>query len=362
MGHGVSGTIALFAEAGPAIGTGHMIETLAVAGACHAAGIETLLVVNSETAEPLFARIRGERRVVPAFTPDSLQGIGEELVRAGVRLVVTNFAAIANAQVAALTGAGLRVVCVDERGGRRVSCDAVVNPSIVPLRHQYTSDRPGFRLYTGPSYMALVHEYAAWHARPRRFEGRIRSIVVSMGGVDRTGATLRIVESLGSTSDLEVHIVAGAGFTRMEELRRVVEARDASRWHVHRDVASPAPLFAAGDVAFTAGGNTLYELACLGTPAIVLHEDDHEREQGLAFQERGFGVWGGAGAVVAAEALRALLDRFGDPAFRQAQSAAGRRLVDGAGARRICRILAESMTDDSTFPSKFGAGGFRLHR
>lgn len=338
--------IALLAEAGLDIGTGHFVETLALAVACQAAGMEPLIVANDKTPEMLLARISGERWIVPGFAPDVLQGTGVKLTERGVGFAVTNFRHITNDQVIALTQAGLGVVCVEEWGRKHLDCDAVVNPSIVHSRHQYTSDHPRFRLYTGPQYLALSPEYVNWHAQPRRLEGGIHSVVVSMGGVDRTGATLRIAEVLLTLGiNVDTHIVVGAGFTWTDALERLVKKNGSGRWQIHRNVSNLASLFAAIDVAFTAGGNTLYELACVGTPAIVLHEDEHEREQGLAFQAAGFGMCLGAGTAVAPQEVAEALDRLSVPLVQQAQSDAGKRLVDGTGTWRICQILADLIAD-----------------
>ncbi len=358
----MSERIALLAEAGHDIGTGHFLETLALTDVCQTAGMEPLVVANDGTPEMLLDRISGERWVVPTFAPDILQTMGTKLAKQGVRFAVTNFRHITNDQVSALAQAGLRIVCVDEWGKKHLDCDAVVNPSLVCSRHQYTSDHPRFWSYTGPQYLALSSEYVNRHAQPRRFEGGICSIAISMGGVDRTGATLRIIEVLLSLGTfVETHIVLGVGFRWTEPLEHLVKRNGSERWKIHRNVSNLASLFAASDVVFTAGGNTFYELACMGTPAIVLHEDDHEKEQGLAFQEQGFGVCLGAGTVLTTQKLSPALDRLNDPVVRQEHGDAGKRLVDGAGAWRICQILAELISSDSSLPSQFGTRGLQLH-
>ena len=359
----MSKRIALLAEAGQEIGTGHLVETVALAAVCQAAGMETLIVVNVQTPEKLLSGVSGNRLIVPEFAPDVLQGIGTRLSNEGFRLAVTNFRNITNDQVTALAQTGLRLVCVDEWGRKHLDCDAVVNPSLVGSRHHYTSDNSAFRLNVGPQYLALSPEYARRHAQQRLFEGGIHSVVITMGGVDRTGATLRIADIfLSLETNVDVHIVLGAGFGWTEALERLIERNGSERWRIHHNVSNLASLFAESDAAFTAGGNTLYELSCIGTPAIVLHEDEHEQEQGLAFQAQGFGMCLGAGTAIAPQELSAALDLLNDPVIRKAQSDVGKRLVDGAGAGRICQILAELVSNDSSFPSQFGSGGLQLHQ
>lgn len=362
MGNDISKKIALLAEAGHDIGTGHVVETAALAGVCKTAGMEPLVLINGQAPQKLLSRISGNTWTVPGFAPDVLHEIGKRLGEDGFQLAVTNFRNITNDQVSALTKAGLRVVCVDEWGRKHLDCDAVVNPSLVNARHHYTSHNSKFRVYTGPQFLALSPEYAREHPQSRRFEGGIRSAVITMGGVDRTGTTLRIIEILSSLEiGVDTHIVIGSGFPWTETLERLIEGNGSQRWQIHRNVSNLAPLFCASDAAFTAGGNTLYELACVGTPAIVLHEDEHEREQGLAFQAQGFGMWLGAGTAIAPQELSAALDLLNDPVIRKARSDAGKRLVDGAGASRIYQILAELISNDSPVSSQFGTRRLRLY-
>lgn len=335
--------VALFAEARAAIGTGHLIETLAIAGAAGSIGVRAKIVVPADAPAKLLERAPVPVEIVPSFAPDVLGRAGRALRAEGVQLATTNMREVSNEQVMALTAAGIGVICVDELGDRRLDCLAVVNPSSVARRRRYTSTTPGFRIYGGPEYLALGGEYASRHATPRQFAGSIRSLVVTMGGVDRTRATLRIVEALADWRPaVERHVVVGAAADWEDELARLI-ATVSTTWVVHRSPPSLADLLGQADVGLTAGGNTLLEMACVGTPALVLHEDPHEEEQARALAADGFGEWLGRSVEVSAPMLHAALDRLDDSTARRAQSAAGRRMVDGQGAARITRLLAEHL-------------------
>lgn len=340
MGHGVI-DVALLAEARTAIGTGHVIEALAIADALGARDVRSALVVPADAPAALLERATVSVERVPSFAPPTLAAAGRALRARGARLALTNLRAISNEQVRALAAAGLAVVCVDELGDRQLDCLAVINASPVAERHRYASDVAGFRTYGGPQYLALDPGYARRRTATRELAGPLRSILVTMGGVDRTRATLRIVDALaGWRPDVERHVVVGAGADWAGELQRLVAA-GRERWRVHRQLPSLADLIATSDVGITAGGNTLLEMACLGTPAVVLHEDPHEADQGRALAAAGFGLWVGAGTEAPPAAIRAALDRLDDAGVRRAHAAAGRRLVDGLGAARIAAVVVE---------------------
>lgn len=344
--------VALIAEANQTVGTGHLVEILEIARQARAIGREVVVVVTPDAPSGLLARSPVAVKAIANMDPETLAETAEWLMGCGVRVVLTNLRQISNEQVCALAHAGARVVCIDEVGGRHLNCHAVINPTPIPSRHRYPSDRDGCAVYAGPAYLALAADYARWHDTGRVYGRLIQSVVVSMGGVDWTGATRRIVEMLGAwQSQAERHVVVGAACPWEADLTQAI-SKTPGRWHLHRNLRSLAELLAHADVGISAGGNTLSEMACVGTPALVLYEDTHEAEQATAFEERGFGQCLGAGTAVTGAMLRRALDRLEDPALRQAQGEAGRRLIDGRGVVRICHILAEQLSLDCTVTTR----------
>ncbi len=301
-----------------------------------------MIVVLPEAPAPLVATAPCLVERISTFEPEDLRACASRLRAAGVEAAVTDCRSIGDDQLAALQAGDLRTYCVDELGGRALHCAGVFNPVIVEARHRYAGNSE-LRIYAGPDYFPLGPEYAKWGRRPRVVDGDLSTVVVTMGGVDRSGATLRVFDILDRcASPVEKHVVLGAAFAwpdAMEE--RLRSAR--SRWHVHRGLPTLASLIGSADAAITAGGNTLYELACVGTPAITLHEDPHEEEQARAFEARGFGTWVGRGADADAQQLVMALERLQHREFRRAQSAAGRRIVDGRGGARICDLIRDEL-------------------
>jgi UDP-2,4-diacetamido-2,4,6-trideoxy-beta-L-altropyranose hydrolase len=95
------------------------------------------------------------------------------------------------------------------------------------------------------------------------------------------------------------------------------------------------------DLAITAAGNTLYELAVLGVPSLIVCH--HERHLAVAqrFAELGAAVNLGIGSILAGEeisrATQALLEA---PEERQALSERMKGIVDGLGCQRIADVVS----------------------
>ena len=103
-------------------------------------------------------------------------------------------------------------------------------------------------------------------------------------------------------------------------------------------------LMVEADIAVSAGGQTLYELARVGCPTVAVRVASNQDGQLQIFAEAGFirAVGRADDSKVITAMGDALLSMLSDPAARAAMSAAGQRVVDGQGALRVAwTILTE---------------------
>ena len=342
--------ILLLAEGSQEVGTGHVVEAFALADAARLEEVPFELWLNADAPERLAQIAPCPINLAKNWSPKTLALIAAKAKTRGCRVAVTNFRRVTNEQVHALRRGGLDVVCVDEWGHVKLDCAAVVNPSIVSDYHRYGSDHPDFKLHAGPQYMALSPEYQQLHSSPRSFPGTLRNVVVAMGGTDRSGGTLPIIDGLlGWRRDVEVIIVAGPAFTHLDRLEELLQSAPAGQFQLHQNLPTLAHLLATCDVGFNMGGNTLYEMACVGTPAVALYEEEHERRQGEAFEHRGAAMCLGPASGTEPARVREALDLLDDPERREGMSIHGRAIVDGQGAQRVIQLAID--LDDGRVPA-----------
>jgi spore coat polysaccharide biosynthesis predicted glycosyltransferase SpsG len=95
-------------------------------------------------------------------------------------------------------------------------------------------------------------------------------------------------------------------------------------------------------VAVTAGGGTLYEIAFLGIPGIVLCQCGHQQENASRFQALGTVInLGDAHKVSRRRIADTLAGLLSDKAKRKEMSRKGKNLIDGGGRRRVTRMIME---------------------
>lgn len=112
---------------------------------------------------------------------------------------------------------------------------------------------------------------------------------------------------------------------------------------LHHSPANMRQLMVEADLAICGGGQTTYELAASGTPAVAIQIADN---QSLTLEQLAIaGTLIHAGSVrdpdLAARVTAALTLLSSAPETRKALGYRGRALVDGQGATRVARAVAE---------------------
>ena len=174
-------------------------------------------------------------------------------------------------------------------------------------------------VYAGLRYSILRQEFTECVAPPWERD----TVVVCLGGVDPSRATMRIASSLHSVTGVRVRTINGPG----------------SR-HPPGDQPPVWEALYRAPMAIVSPGATLLECAALGVPALVVSHNERERAR-IARMPKGswFRYLGSAADCDLGELqaeTRKLLD---SPNMLESMGRAGRLAVDGCGAWRVGAIL-----------------------
>jgi spore coat polysaccharide biosynthesis predicted glycosyltransferase SpsG/CMP-N-acetylneuraminic acid synthetase len=209
---------------------------------------------------------------------------------------------------------------------------------IVSVMNQDRETPEGF--YGGPAY-AILRE----HFRGREKEVREvpRLILLSFGGSDPQGLTLKAARALQDLGpEVEVVAVAGPAFSFRREFEALSGALPRRVPLINEAGGHIAELMLEADVMVGSGGMSVYEIAALGTPGIILGQNAREDRRMRDFAAHGTVEYLGLGTEVEEAALAsAVRGLLADPARRRAMSAKGRALVDGFGALRAAEVVLE---------------------
>jgi spore coat polysaccharide biosynthesis predicted glycosyltransferase SpsG/CMP-N-acetylneuraminic acid synthetase len=207
---------------------------------------------------------------------------------------------------------------------------------IVSVMHEARETPEGF--YSGPKYAILREQF---HGRQKDVRERPEMVLLTFGGSDPQELTVKAARALGGLEPtVEVVAVAGPAFSCRQPFDELQAALPRRIPLIQEAGGHIAELMLAADVVLCSGGMSVYEIAALGTPGIVLGQNMREDGRMRAFAAHGTIEYLGLGTDVdeaaLAAATRALL---ADPARRRQMSARGRALVDGLGAARAAELV-----------------------
>jgi CMP-N-acetylneuraminic acid synthetase/spore coat polysaccharide biosynthesis predicted glycosyltransferase SpsG len=195
--------------------------------------------------------------------------------------------------------------------------------------------------YAGPEYAILRSHF---HGKRKLVREEPRLVLLSFGGSDPQGLTLKAARALEALDpELEVVAVAGPAFSYRREFEELQPRLSRKIPLINEAGGHIADLMLEADVVVCSGGMSVYEIAALGTPGIVLGQNAREDRRMREFARHGTVEYLGLGIEVEDASLHArLASLLGDVGRRRAMSERGHALVDGLGAARAAGLVLES--------------------
>lgn len=238
--------------------------------------------------------------------------------------------------VAAIRRAARRLVTFYEQAPSDKCSDMVVNCNPF-YGYELFRGRPGQLACVGPRFVIIRDSFfkARSGTRASKASRKIRTVLITMGGSDPKGLTIRALKALQGKKDYRFIVHCGPAFSHVERLKAFLSGRSLEV-EVRKDLKETADLFKEADMAVCSGGNSMYELCFLGVPALVVAQNAHQYEFARGMERAGCVLCAGRFPGVTASSIREGFERVTqDAGLRREMAEKGRRLIDGLGARRI---------------------------
>lgn len=236
---------------------------------------------------------------------------------------------------------GIAVTAViDDGDERRLACDYAYYPPVPgALALDWTGSRTLPRIGWEWAVLGLNPNIVRKHVPASR-----PTVLVSMGGSDPHGLTLRMAMALAALDSVyRVRFVVGTGTKNAETVARGLVTLKKN-YETVEGADDLSVEYASADIALCAFGVTAYELAACGIPAIYLGLTQDHAVSASAFVQAGMGIsLGVADKVSDAEILRSVEGLLHNSAARRDMRKQGLTLLDGQGAARIAADLAAAL-------------------
>lgn len=346
-------TLVIRADAGPKMGTGHIMRCIALAQAWREAAGDVVFCghMGPDTGPHATLTSRLARRLVaegfelaPSVLPAGSEADATALVslcrQLGARAVVVDGYVFGTDFQSRLRGAGLCLLLVDDYHHQPTyHADLLLNQNPGWSTQDY-APLPKEALLLGPRYALIRKEFHTLknavhglHSPPR--------VLVTLGGGDNRAALCTVLAGLAlpKAPCCSATVLTGAVDPKDPLLQQAVQGFTGELKMLSTAPSMPEFL-AQADMAISAAGSTCWELCLRGMPALALVLADNQA--GIAHRLHELGtLWNlGPAASQTPDKVATALSRLCQSTETiKSMAAAGKALVDSHGARRVCMRL-----------------------
>lgn len=218
----------------------------------------------------------------------------------------------------------------------------VINSSIYAEKLQYPQ-KQGIIYLLGSHYTLLRKEF--WNVGEKEIKKNIENIMVTFGGADLGDLTPKILKYLSEiVPEYRKNVVIGKGFRNIEAIESL---RDENTYlFYYPDAEQMKNIMLESDIATSAGGQTLYELAKVGVPPIAITVTDNQVFGIKEWERLGFlehaGWWHDTNILPKVGRALSILK---SPEIRENKVRIGRNLLNGVGARLCVEVILKKMQE-----------------
>lgn len=172
-----------------------------------------------------------------------------------------------------------RVVTIEDLGTGIEVADAVINALYKPVNNP--------KVYSGYKYVCLRDEFQA--EQPAVFSEKVKNVLIMFGGTDPANLNKMLYNSILKFSDkynnIKFNFITGIGYDA--DKNGIVTCKEKNIF-VYPNVPRVTKYMKHADLAITSQGRTIFELAAMGLPSIVLSQNEREQTHLFAKLEHGF--------------------------------------------------------------------------
>jgi CMP-N-acetylneuraminic acid synthetase/spore coat polysaccharide biosynthesis predicted glycosyltransferase SpsG len=252
------------------VGLGHVYNTLLIANDILDHEITFLVDGDSRLA---FDKIASKNYPVHI---QQHEDILDDIRAINPDLVINDRLDTTAAYMEGLKSLGIKAANFEDLGAGARYADLVIN-AIYPEKQVLPNH------YFGHDYFILRDEFI--YTEPKVIGESVEEVLITFGGVDPNNYTQKSIAAIYDycrRHGIKITVIAGFGYDKYETLEAFEEIE------VQSNVSNISCFIRRADLIFTSAGRTTYEIASIGTPAIVLVQNEREMTHFFASSEFGF--------------------------------------------------------------------------
>ena len=302
--------VVFLTEGGSRTGFGHITRCVSLCEVFEEKGISPEFIVNGD--DRILGLLKGKRYKMLDWLKD-MGGFLKIINKADI-VIIDSYLAGISFYVEISRHARVPVYIDDNKRIDYPPC-IVVNGAIYAMELDYPASKD-FSYLLGPEFLPMRREFL--NVGNKIIKEKIRNILITLGGEGHAEVIAKLKDFvLSRLSNVEVEIVDG-----------------------NRGAEDMVRLMLAADMAISAGGQTLYELARTGTPTLGICMADNQIRNLKGWSKYEFLKYCG---WYDSPKLFKRLDRaimsIQDKTVREGMKKVGQSFVDGKGAHRVVDVI-----------------------
>jgi len=257
------------------VGMGHIYRSLSLA---HGMANQDILFVCDVDSEPVVKKLVGSAYWLGVYDTAT---IADKIISLNPDLIVNDVLNTEKNYIEYLKKEEIVVVNFEDLGTGASVADLTVNEL-----YDY-SILSGKNILWGYEHFFVREEFEK--ARPNNFRNSVSELILTFGGTDQHDLSRIVYERIKEICkkyQVFVRIVTGPGYRGFTHLKKMVsETSGVSLTHATGVISS---IMESADIAITSNGRTVYELAHMNIPGIVIPQHEREETHSFAREQNGF--------------------------------------------------------------------------
>jgi spore coat polysaccharide biosynthesis predicted glycosyltransferase SpsG/CMP-N-acetylneuraminic acid synthetase len=310
------------------IGLGHVHRALILANEIHEHELSFLVLNDSDVGYKKIQEFNYDVRLARG------NNVLKEIKQIDPDLVINDRLDTSFEYTFELKRAGIKIVNFEDMGEGVKNADFVINAL-------YPEKFIAKNIVFGHDYFCARDEFI--YSEKKQISPDVRNVLISFGGTDENNLTMKVLNSIYEYCEsigIGITVVTGLGYLFLESLKRF------SKIDLIKNTRKISDYMLASDIIFTSAGGTVYEIACLGVPTIVIAQNDRELTHYFAHPENGFinlGLGKNIGEKEIQKIFRDTVDNYDERVIMQQ-----RMLMNNirTGKKRVISMIRDLLNND----------------
>ncbi|MDG1349016.1 MAG: glycosyltransferase [Flavobacteriales bacterium] len=226
-----------------------------------------------------------------------------------------------------------KVINFEDLGSGCEYADAVIN-AIYPEKNSIPNH------YFGQDYFILRDEFIL--SDKKVVQEEVKNILITFGGVDPNNYTEKVIRTINDyckEKNIQITVISGFGYEKYETIKKYENII------IKQNISNISDYMLGADLIFTSAGRTVYEVASIGTPTIVLGQNEREMTHFFASVEYGFSNLGLGYEVSNEEIMVEFLRLVNSFECREHMSNLMKKQDLKSGRKRVHKLIQELIQD-----------------